>query len=271
MRRAPTALTAARAGTTRASSTRVAGLLVAGALAVGCGSDDDAGAGGRTGAVTVFAAASLTDAFTELADAFEQADPGVDVTLSFGASSDLVRQITEGAPADVFASADQRTMATLVDAGAAGDEPAVFATNALEIVVGPGNPKGVTGVADLAGGDLVVVTCAVEVPCGAYAQQLFENAGVTVTPASYEENVRAVLTKVRLGEADAGIVYRTDVAAAGDDADGVEIPADVNVVAEYPIVVTRDAADPAAARAFVDFVRSDAGQAVLASYGFASP
>ena len=217
--------------------------------------------------MTVFAAASLTDAFTEIGDAFTSANPDVDVTFNFAASSELVTQINEGAPADVFASADQANMAKLADAG----EPQVFATNVLEIAVAPGNPLGIDSVADLADADLIVVTCALEVPCGTYAAEVFTNAGVDVTPKSYEENVRAVLNKVVLGEADAGIVYATDVRAAEGDADGVEIPADVNVVAEYPIVAVPTAGNADAAGAFVDFVLGDAGQETLASYGFTAP
>ena len=135
----------------------------------------------------------------------------------------------------------------------------------------PGNPKGITGVADLANHDLIVVLCAPEVPCGKYAAQIFENAGVTVTPKSFEENVKAVVTKVTLGEADAGIVYATDVTAAGAEAEGVEIPADINVVAEYPIAATTEAPNADGAQAFIDFVLSEQGQKILASYGFLAP
>src|SRR5262245_32060627 len=224
-----------------------------------------------SGDITVFAAASLTAAFTEIGDAFMEANPDANVTFNFAASSELVTQIGEGAPADVFASADQNNMTKLTDAGNNGNEPVVFAHNELAIIVAPDNPKGITGVADLANSDLIVVTCAPEVPCGKYAQQVFDNAGVTVTPKSLEENVKAVVSKVTLGEADAGIVYVTDVMAAGDDAEGVEIPAEFNVVAEYPIATTKEAANPDGAQAFIDFVLSDAGQAILQSYGFTSP
>lgn len=236
----------------------------------GCASDDD-GRSAAAGTITVFAAASLADAFAELGDSFTAANPGTDVTFSFAASSELVAQIVEGAPADVFASADQANMAKLTDADEQASDPVVFATNLMEIVVASGNPEGITGLADLADEDLVVVTCAVEVPCGAYAEQIFVDAGVQVAPKSYEENVKAVVAKVTIGEADAGIVYRTDVAAAGDAVTGIEIPDDVNVVAEYPIVATQTAADPELAQAFVDHVLSDDGQAVLASFGFLAP
>lgn len=250
----------------------LAGVVAVGLLAAGCGDDDDTSSAPQgTGRVTVFAAASLTDAFTELGGAFETANPDADVTFSFAASSELVAQIGEGAPADVFASADWNNMTKLADAGNTASDPVVFATNRAQIIVGAGNPQGIRGVADLADPSMIVVTCAPQVPCGRYAQQIFANASVSVTPKSLEENVRAVVSKVTLGEADAGIVYVTDVMSAGDTAEGVEIPADVNVVAEYPIAVTNEAPNPGAAQAFIDFVLSDGGQAILASYGFAAP
>ena len=224
-----------------------------------------------SGAVTVFAAASLTAAFTEIGDAFIVENPDAEVTLNFAASSELVTQIGEGAPADVFASADLSNMTKLTDAANNASEPVVFATNRAEIIVGPGNPEGITGIADLTNEDLIVVLCAPEVPCGKYAATIFENAGVIVTPKSLEENVKAVVTKVTLGEADAGIVYATDVTAAGDQASGVEIPADINVDAEYPIAVTKEAPNADGAQAFIDFVLSEQGQKILASYGFLAP
>jgi len=235
---------------------------------VSCGGDDD----DTSGDVTVFAAASLTDVFTEIGDAFTTANPDAEVTFNFAASSELVTQINEGgAPADVFASADQSNMTKLTDAGNNDSDPVVFATNLLEIIVEPGNPRSVTGVADLENDDLIVVTCAPAVPCGKYAQQLFQNAGVTVTPDSLEENVKAVVTKVTVGEADAGIVYKTDVTGAGGRAEGVAIPVDVNVLAEYPIAITKDASNAEAARAFLDFVLSQQGQKILDAYGFLPP
>ena len=238
-----------------------------GLLGVACGSDGSSG----EAMVTVFAAASLTAAFTDIGDAFTIENPDVDVRFNFAASSELVTQIGEGAPADVFASADSNNMTKLTDAGNNATEPVIFATNSAEIIVGPGNPKGITGVADLANDDVTVVLCAPEVPCGKYAAQVFANAGVTVTPKSLEENVKAVVTKVTLGEADAGIVYQTDVTAAGADAEGVQIPADINVVAQYPIAVTRGAPNAGGARAFIDFVNGAQGQEILASYGFLAP
>lgn len=256
----------------RTSRHLVAGLAVLGLFTAACGDDDNTAPGATpTGDVTVFAAASLTDAFTELGEAFTAANPDAEVTFNFAGSSDLVTQINEGAPADVFASADLDNMTKLTDAGSNGSEPVVFTTNLAQIIVEAGNPKGITGVADLARDDLIVISCAPEVPCGRYAQQILDNAGVTVEFKSLEENVRAVVSKVALGEADAGIVYVTDVINAGDGAGGVEIPADVNVVAEYPIVITKDTPNPETAQAFVDFVLSDDGQAILESYGFVVP
>jgi molybdate transport system substrate-binding protein len=203
--------------------------------------------------------------------AFTSAHSATSLTFNFASSSALATQIAEGAPADVFASADVENMVRLADAGDIVSEPVVFTTNRMQIVVEPGNPRGVTGVANLASDELTVIACAPAAPCGRYAGQILDNAGVTVTFKSFEENVRAVMAKVTLGEADAGIVYATDVISAGADVEGVEIPADVNVVADYPIAVTQQAADPEAARKFVEFVRSDTGQAILESYGFVSP
>ena len=240
-----------------------AGIVAASCASGGSGSDDS-----PDGDVTVFAAASLTAAFTEVGDAFTSANPDVEVTFNFAGSSDLVAQISDGAPVDVFASADLANMSKLTDAGLATGEPADFATNAAEIIVEPGNPLDIAGMADLADSELIVVLCAPEVPCGAYAERVVANAGITVMPSSYEENVKAVVTKVTLGEADAGIVYRTDVIAAGDSAQGVPIPDDINVVAEYPIATVAGAPNPAGAQAFVDFVLSPSGQDILAAFGF---
>ena len=209
---------------------------------------------GVEGDITVFAAASLTESFTEVGDAFTAANPDATATFSFDASSALVQQITEGAPADVFASADTANMTKLTDAGLNGSEPEIFATNLLTIIVAPGNPLGITGVADLANPAIKTVICAPEVPCGNYANQIFTAAGVTVTPVSLEQNVRGVVTKVTAGEADAGIVYVTDVIAAGDAADMVEIPDDINVVAEYPIATVAASQNQEVGEAFIDFL-----------------
>ena len=225
-------------------------------------------AGGVDGDITVFAAASLTESFTEIGEAFETANPDAGATFSFDASSALVQQIVEGAPADVFASADTANMDKLTEPGLNATEPEIFATNLLTIIVPPGNPAGITGVPDLADPDVTVVLCAEEVPCGRYAKQILDTAAVAVTPASLEQNVRGVVTKVTAGEADAGIVYVTDVTAAGDAAESVEIPADINVLAEYPIAGVAASADAEVGQAFIDFVLGDEGQAILADHGF---
>lgn len=237
--------------------------VAAGVVAACAGTDDDT--------VTVFAASSLTAAFTDLGEAYSTVQPDVDIEFNFAASSELVAQIIEGAPADVFAAADDVTMARLVDAGRANGPPHVFATNSAAIMVAPGNPLAITDIDDLADSDLVVVLCAPDVPCGRYAEAVLDAAGVVVSADSLEENVRSAVTKVTLGEADAAIVYTTDVLAARDGAAGVPIPTETNVVADYPIAVTADADDAAAARSFVEFVRSEAGQAILADYGFGAP
>lgn len=221
--------------------------------------------------VTVFAASSLSGAFTEIGDAFMLEHPDSTVTFNFSGSSELVTQINEGAPADVFASADLSTMTDLTDGGNNGSAPVLFAKNRAQIIVAPGNPRGITAVADLAAEDLIVVVCSPEVPCGKYATAIFENAAVTVTPKSLEANVKAVATKVTLGEADAGIVYRTDVIAAGAKGQGVEIPAAINVVADYPIVVVEGASNAEGAQIFIDFVTSEPGQMILDGYGFLRP
>lgn len=223
------------------------------------------------GDITVFAAASLTDSFNAVGDAFTAANPDAKATFSYDASSALVQQITQGAPADVFASADTANMDKLTAASLNGTEPVIFATNLLQIIVAPGNPKGITGVADLANPALKVVVCAPEVPCGAYAKQIFDKAGVTVTPVSLEQNVKGVVTKVTAGEADAGIVYQTDVTAAGTKAAGVDIPEDINVVAKYPIATVKTSTNQDADQAFIDFLLGDDGQAIMAKYGFGSP
>lgn len=216
----------------------------------------------------MFAAASLTEAFTAVGDAFMLENPGVSVTFEFAGSSDLAGQLVNGAPADVFAAADQKNMATVVDEATVAGAPEVFATNTLQIVTAAGNPSAVQSLADLADPALVVVLCAEEVPCGRYSRQLLDNAGVSVTPRSLEQNVKGVLSKVSLGEADAGIVYRTDVIAAGDAVTGVDVDPAVAVTAEYP-VVTISSSDVAAA--FVAFLLGDEGQRILAEFGFGPP
>jgi molybdate transport system substrate-binding protein len=243
-----------------------------------CASDDDApgktpdaSSGSVEGDVTVFAAASLTAAYTQIGEAFMIEHPDATVTFNFASSSDLVTQINEGAPADVFASADQANMTRLTDADGHATEPQVFATNSLQIIVERGNPQGITGLADLADPDILYVTSAPEVPIGRYGLDVLTKAGVTATPVSFEENVKGIVTKVTLGEADAGIVYITDVIAAGDRAEGVDIPADINVLVTYPVAVTEAAPNPAGGQAFVDFLLGEHGQEILASHGFTAP
>lgn len=224
------------------------------------------------GDLTIFAAASLSGAFDELAAQFEAAHPSVDVApITYDGSSVLATQLIEGAHADVFASADEKNMTKVTGAQLAG-EPVDFATNVLEIAVAPGNPLGIDGLDDLADGTpLTVVLCAPEVPCGSAAQTLVDVAGITITPASEEQNVSAVLTKVKSGEADAGLVYVTDVQAAGDAVAGVEIDDAAAATNVYPLAALTDAPNPDAAAAFVEFVASDEGQLVLASFGFGAP
>jgi len=223
-----------------------------------------------TGELTVYAAASLKGAFDELAGDFEQQHPSLDVQpITYDGSSTLATQIIEGAPADVFASADEKNMQKVVDAGIARG-PELFASNTLVLVVPAGNPGGVTGLDDLANPDLTVVLCAAEVPCGAASTTLLANAGVTASVDSYEQNVTAVLTKVAAGEADAGLVYVTD-AATTDEVDTVEVDGADAVVNHYPIVALGGSANADAAEAFVAFVLGEKGQEVLASFGFGAP
>jgi molybdate transport system substrate-binding protein len=229
------------------------------------------GGGEQTRAVTVFAAASLTAAFQSMGSAIGQVNPPLLAEYNFAGSPTLVAQIQQGAPVDVFASADQPNMQKLVDGGLVSGSPWVFATNRLQIVVAAGNPKGITGLADLVRPGLVVVLCAPAVPCGRYAAQALQKAGVRVVPASQETDVKAVVSKVALGEADAGIVYVTDVKAGGAKVQGIAIPDNQNVVATYPIAVVKGASHGRAAQAFVDFVLSAQGQRILASVGFGGP
>lgn len=231
----------------------------------------DAAGATPAGSITVFATASLTESFTELVEAFAIAVPEVTVVANFAASSELARQILEGAPADVYASADEVNMQRVVDAGETASDPTTFATNRLQIIVEPGNPLGITGLADLADPNVVFITTTPEVPIGRYTAEVLAAAGVRVTPRSLEESVRGVVNKVVLGEADAGIVYETDVLSVGDRAMGIPIPDASNVVARYPIAVTAASDNPVAARAFIDFVSSEAGRSILTEFGFGAP
>jgi molybdate transport system substrate-binding protein len=247
------------------------------ALTAGCGSTPTAApagggsAGSRlSGTVTVFAAASLTETFGVLARQFEAEHPGVKVTLNVGASSALALQITQGARADVFASAATANMDQLVRTGAVS-AASDFAGNVLQIAVPPGNPARIGGLADLARHGVKVALCQAQVPCGAAAIAVLGKAGVRLTPVTLESDVKATLTKVRIGEVDAGLVYVTDVRSAGSAVRGIAIPAAVNVRTEYPIGVLHEARNPAAAQAFTAYVLSAAGQRVLAAAGFDPP
>lgn len=223
-----------------------------------------------TGTITVFAAASLTDSFQQIADAFEREHPGVTVQLQFGGSSGLATQLQQGAPADVFAAASTATMKQVTDAGLAS-APVPFATNTLELATPPGNPAGISALADLARPELAIALCAPEVPCGAAAAGVLSKAGITASVDTLEQDVKAVLTKVELGEVDAGLVYRTDVIAAGAKVTGVEFPEAASAPQTYPIAPLAAAPNPDAAAAFVAFVTSPAGRAILAAAGFGGP
>lgn len=227
--------------------------------------------GDVSGTLTVFAAASLTEAFDELSEVFVAANPDLEVTRNHAGSQTLASQIEAGAPADVFASADETQMDAVADAGDLAGEPITFAENRLAIAVEPGNPLDIDGPADLADPDLLLVLPAEEVPAGRYARAALEAADVEVSPSSLERDVRAALAKVALGEADAAVVYASDVAVSAGRVDGVAIPAGQNVAASYPIAVLADAPNPGAAEAFVAFVRSDEGQQILAAHGFTAP
>jgi molybdate transport system substrate-binding protein len=237
-------------------------------LAAGCGSDRPAGDGTDSATLTVFAAASLTGPFTAIGKDFEAEHAGVHVRFSFGGSSDLAAQIASGAPADVFASADTRTMQRL---GADAADPQAFAANTLEIAVPHGNPAGVRTLADLTRPGVKLVVCAPEVPCGAAARAVARAAGLALHPVSEEQSVTDVLGKVASGEADAGLVYVTDVAGARGHVDGITFPGAADAVNTYPIAALADSDHAGLARQFVEFVLGERAQRVLADAGFAKP
>lgn len=240
----------------------IVGLAVAACSSSASGSKD----GG--GAITVDAAASLTEAFTTMKAQFEAAHKGAKVNLTFGASSDLATQITQGASVDVFASASEKNMTALGDQA---PHPTDFVANTLEIALPPGNPAGIRSVADLAKPGVKVAVCDPAVPCGAVAAEVFGNAGIAVHPAASLADVKSTLAAVESGEVDAGLVYVTDVRAAGDRVASIAIPSDLNARTRYPIAVLKAAKNPALARAFVRYVLSAAGRAVLSADGFAQP
>lgn len=224
-----------------------------------------------SGTVTVFAAASLKESFTTLGATFEKAHPGTKVTFNFGGSDSLAAGITGGAPADVFAAASAKTMAIVTDAKDAVGTPATFVRNQLEIATLPGNPDEVATLKDLTDSGLKVVLCDKTVPCGAAAQKALDAAGLKLTPVSYEQDVKSALTKVELKEADAAVVYKTDVKAAGDKVEGVEFPESADAINDYPITLLKNAPNAEAAKAFIELVRSAEGQQVLTGAGFIKP
>ncbi|MEW2494325.1 molybdate ABC transporter substrate-binding protein [Streptomyces nodosus] len=224
-----------------------------------------------SGTVTVFAAASLKESFTALGQTFEKQHPGTTVTFSFGGSDTLAASITGGAPADVFAAASPKTMAIVTAAKDTADTPVTFVRNQLEIATLPGNPDKISSLKDLTKSGLKVVLCDKTVPCGAAAQKALDASGLKLTPVSYEQDVKSALTKVELKEADAAVVYKTDVQAAGDKVEGVEFPESAEAVNDYPIALLKDSGNPEAAKAFIALVRSAEGSKVLTGAGFLEP
>ena len=254
-----------RNANTRAESVRarVAVLVLVLSTVAACNGDSE----GKE-LVYVSAAASLTSAFTEIETAFELAHPSWDVVLNVGGSSTLREQILEGAPADVFASANISNMDQVVAAGEAGGKPVVFVENLLQIAVPAGNPAGITGLEDFTEAELLIGLCAEGVPCGDFAREVLANAGVDPLIDTNEPDVRALLTKIEAGELDAGITYVTDVSSTAGSVEGVGIPDALNVIAEYPIVTLSHAPNPDGAARFVDFVLSEEGRSILRVYGF---
>jgi molybdate transport system substrate-binding protein len=234
------------------------------------GATSSSSAAAVSGTVTVFAAASLKEAFTTLAKQFESAHPGTSVKLSFGASSDLAEQINQGAPADVFASASPKNLQQVIGAGGASTSTK-FVKNVMEVAVPPSNPGNVASVSDLAKSGVKVALCEPQVPCGSVAAEVFKNANITVKPVTLEPDVKSTLSKVELNEVDAGMVYVTDVRAAGSKVKGVVIPDNLNASTEYPIAALTKAPNATGAQAFVDLVLSPAGQSVLSADGFQKP
>jgi molybdate transport system substrate-binding protein len=245
-------------------------------LLAGCGTktpeaSSSSGSKGVTGTVTVFAAASLTESFTKIGKDFEAANPGSKVTFNFAGSSALATQINQGAPADIFASAAPANMKTVTNAGNADGTPVIFVKNQLVVAVPKGNPKAITGLADLTKPGVKVALCAEQVPCGAAAKKALDAAKVSLTPVTLEQDVKAALSKVKLGEVDAALVYRTDAKAAASDVDGIEFPESAGAINEYPIVVLKNAPNKAAAQAFLAYIKTDPAVAVLTTAGFQKP
>jgi molybdate transport system substrate-binding protein len=247
--------------------------VLAAAAAAGCSSgtsSPSASPASSTGTITVFAAASLTESFTQLGKQFEAAHPGDTVKFSFGPSSGLAEQITSGAPADVFASAAPGNMDDVVSAGDASS-PQNFAKNTMEVATPPDNPGNVESVKDLADDSVKVALCQPQVPCGVVAAEVFKNVGITVKPVTLQPDVKSVLTQVETGNVDAGMVYVTDVQAAGSKVNGVTIPASDNASTLYPIATINSSKHKSIAQAFMNYVLSPAGQQVLKAAGFESP
>lgn len=243
-------------------------VAVVAALLTACGSSGSPSTTSLSGTASVFAASSLTASFKALGTSFQAAHPGVTVTFNFAGTPTLVTQIEQGAPADVFASADTTNMDKLTADGFTTGTSQVFGHNQLQIVVAPGNPKGITGLADLAKPGLIYISAGPTVPAGKYALQALAKAGVKVTPRSLETDVASVVSKIELGEADAAIVYTTDVQAAGSKVTGVPIPATSNVIATYPIIAVKGTKNAGVANAFIAYVLSANGQSTLATFGF---
>ncbi|MEV7771128.1 molybdate ABC transporter substrate-binding protein [Kitasatospora sp. NPDC086791] len=280
-------------GTTRRVAVAAAATLALSLGVTACGSDSGKSAGATasdaanaatsnaaatgsgvpkaSGAITVFAAASLKESFTELGKRFETANPGSKVTFNFGGSSSLATSINSGAPADVFAAASPATMKTVSDAGGASGQPATFVKNTLTIAVPKGNPRHVAGLKDLTASGVKVALCAKEVPCGAAAQTALKAAGLDLTPVTLEQDVKGALTKVELGEVDASLVYRTDVQADAAKIDGVDFPEAAKAVNDYPITALAKAPNKDGAAAFVAYVQSPEATQVLTAAGFQAP
>ncbi|MPZ95649.1 MAG: molybdate ABC transporter substrate-binding protein [Propionibacteriales bacterium] len=252
---------------------KMVGLALLGALAAGCASEEEPAdkAGEQSRQVVVFAAASLQESFEAIGTEVEADHPELLVTFSFGGSSALAPQIVSGAPADVFAAASPATMQQVVDKDAAAGEPVLFARNRLQIAVPPDNPADVDSLDDLADPDLKLARCAAEVPCGDAAERALAAASVEVEADTLEEDVKGVLSKVELGEVDAGLVYRTDVQAANGKVKGIDFPESGKAVNDYLIAPIADAPEPDGAAIFVEFVRSERGRKILSDAGFDVP
>ena len=252
-------------------STLIAAMALTGCAAGDAGPAGSARDGDLGGTLTVLAAASLTETFEALAAELESRHDGVTVQLAFDSSATLAEQVNQGAPADVLATADERTMALVADAGNTAGVPQTFATNQPVLVAPADNPAGIEVFADIDSADVDFVVCVDSAPCGTLAAAVLDEQGIVNEPVSEEVDVKAVLAKVELDEADAGIVYTSDAVAAGDRVEAIEIPASEETTASYPIAVVGDAAEPELAEAWVDLVLSDDGQQVLRDAGFGAP